>query len=117
MSGAWFFALGRCRFGWSGSRGGAGGSVCCPQVHVECGVFDPIRVVLGRVDDVQRDVPDHIVLSHVLPVGRVHNDPKERSVGVVDVVGRLWVEIIGGVDVVFGHNILQQSGKNACRVG
>ena len=80
-------------------------------------MFNPVGVNLGRVDDVQRDVPDHIVLSHVLPVGRVHNDPKERSVGVVDVVGRLWVEIIGGVDVVFGHNILQQSGKNACRVG
>ena len=117
MSGAWFFALERCRFGGSGSRRGASGSVCCPQVPVECGVFDPIRVVLGRVDDLQRDVPDQIVLSHVLPVNRVHDDPKVRSVGVVDVVGRLWVEVVRGVDVIFRHDILQQVGKNACRVG
>ena len=80
-------------------------------------MFDPIRVVLGRVDDLQRDVPDQIVLSHVLLVDRVHNDPKVRSVGVVDVVGRLWVEVVRGVDVVFRHDILQQSGKNACHVG
>ncbi len=80
-------------------------------------MFDPIRVVSGRVDDLQRDVPDQIVLSHVLLVDRVHNDPKVRSVGVVDVVGRLWVEVVRGVDVIFRHDILQQVGKNACRVG
>ena len=39
-----------------------------------CGVFDPIRMVLGRVDEVQRDVPDLIVLPHVVPVGRAHYD-------------------------------------------
>ena len=50
-------------------------------------MFDPIRMVLGCVDDVERDVPDQIVLPRVLPVGRAHNDPKKRSVGVVDVVG------------------------------
>ena len=80
-------------------------------------MFDPIWVVLGRVDDLQRDVPDQIVLSHVLLVDRVHNDPKVRSVGVVDVVGRLWVEVVRGVDVIFRHDILQQVGKSACRVG
>ena len=80
-------------------------------------MFDPIRVILGRVDDVQRDVPDHIVLSHVLPIGLVHDDPKVRSVCVVDVVGRLWIEVVGGVDVIFGHNVLQQRGKSACRMG
>ena len=87
LSGAWFLALEWSRFREGGSRRGAGGGVSCPQIRVECGVFDPIRMLLGRVDYVQRDVPDQIVLADVLPVGLAHNDPKKWSVGVVDVVG------------------------------
>ena len=54
---------------------------------MNCGMFDPIRMVLGRVDNVQRDVPNLVVSSHVVPVGRAHHDAKKWSVSVVDVVG------------------------------
>ena len=39
-----------------------------------CGVFDPVRVSLERVDQMSRDVPDLIVLTHVAQVGRTHYD-------------------------------------------
>ena len=72
-----------------------------------CRVFNPVRLILSCVDEVQRDVPDLIVLPHVVPVGRAHHDAKERSVSMVYAVGRLWVGAIGHADEVGGHDILQ----------
>ena len=70
-------------------------------------MFDPIRVSLERVDQMDRDVPDLIVLTHVAQVSRSHYNAQEGSVRVVFAKGRLWVDVVGHADVVCGHDVFE----------
>ena len=72
-----------------------------------CGVFDPIFVSLERVDHVKCEMPDKIVLFHVVSERGGQNDPQKGSICVVFVIGGLWVDVVGRVDVVCGQDLLE----------
>ena len=81
-----------------------------------CGVFNPVRVILERVDQMCCDVPDLIVLAHVAQVSRSHYNAHEGSVGVVLAKGRLWVDVVGPADVVGWHDVFEERRKKTGRV-
>ena len=80
-------------------------------------VFIPLWECLECADQVHCDRPYQIVLSHVAQEGGSHHDSKVGTVGVVFVVGGLWVGVVGFVYVVHGQNLLQDSAQEAGRVG
>ena len=79
-------------------------------------MFDPIRVSLECVDQMCRDVPDLIVLTHVAQASRSHYNAQEASVRVVLAKGRLWVDVVGPADVVGWHDVFEERSMKTGRV-
>ena len=61
--------------------------------------------------------PNQIVIFHVAQEGGSHHDTKVGTVGMVYVVGGLWVGVVGLGHVVNGQNLHQESAQEAGRVG
>ena len=80
-------------------------------------MFDPVRVILERVDQMCCDVPDLIVLAHVAQVIWSHCNAHEGSFGVVLANGRLWIDVVGPADVAGWHDVFKKRSKKPGRVG